>query len=308
APTTPVGCAGLGPPAAPIAPRPSAETSGRARLPLRPGARAFAVAVTTALPRSHYLTWRAAATPAEARRVPPSPRPPRRPPRRCAERRRRAYTRARPARPRRCALPTEGLARPARSAAPSTATWARATDATVRPQPEGVGAVGNAGPGEPVGAGLGGGGQRRPVRRGVESTTGDARSWQPPHPVLSSRPRDDRRRVPGRRPLRSGGPGRARAARAPRVARRAGRDARRHARGAAPLGRALGPRGRPGAPRRRAADPRRGGGALGHVARADRALRSRGRVPARRPRGAGLRPRDGGHVRELRGRRAVLRS
>src|SRR5438093_854005 len=71
---------------------------------------------------------------------------------------------------------------------------------------------------------------------------------------------------------------------------------------------ALGPRGRPCAPRRRAADPRRGGGALGHVARADRALRSRGRVPARRPRGAGLRPRDGGHVRELRGRRAVLRS
>src|SRR6266404_982348 len=56
------------------------------------------------------------------------------------------------------------------------------------------------------------------------------------------------------------------------------------------------------------ADPRRGGGALGHVARADRALQSRGRVHARRSRGAGLRPSDGDHVRELRGRRAVLRS
>src|SRR6266446_10029006 len=56
------------------------------------------------------------------------------------------------------------------------------------------------------------------------------------------------------------------------------------------------------------ADPRRGGGALGHVARADRALQSRGRVHARRSQGAGLRPSDGGHVRELRGRRAVLRS
>src|SRR2546427_3726442 len=74
-------------------------------------------------------TWRAAATPAEVRRVLPSPRPPRRPARRRAERRRRACIRARPARPRRCALRTEGLVRPARSAAPSTATWARATDA-----------------------------------------------------------------------------------------------------------------------------------------------------------------------------------